>query len=368
MTMTATQFLKGLSDNRPVRREADGSSFLLHCSGGVRAARVDARRELWIIEPFLIDGVAQAKGVLTRKQLRAIVSDYNLKPIAFEDMGWIGGAYWSGWTPIIPGKANNSESAAVLWTNIASKFYEARTGRATGSDTPSDPLDGQSEEEKLAGFIGLSLRSMDISVSNIAEFYNEQLVNLLSKGATAGLRVATTLDQALYSHVQTFFMHAGAVRDYLAWLIGVRLGLDVDALNRLGTKLRPPHFAQDSLAREMKSQGLIVPHSTKPSEWVAGGWLKDMGELRNTFVHKRPFGSSFDERWGMTRPIDADAGLYRYVRPVAGAPSGGPEDILDLVAQQYHLLNQLFEQMARLTGYDARYIEITDADIVAENS
>jgi hypothetical protein len=69
-------------------------------------------------------------------------------------------------------------------------------------------------------------------VEQIAEFYNTEVTNGLANGRTNGNRYATTRDQSLYALVHSFFLHLGSVRDYLATLIAVQLGLNPDDTDR----------------------------------------------------------------------------------------------------------------------------------------
>lgn len=83
----------------------------------------------------------------------------------------------------------------------------------------ADALDAQEPVEALANYISLSLRSMDISVEQIAAHYHEQLVNHMAAGRVEGEGSANTTSQTLYAHVHSYFLHLGAARDYLAALI-----------------------------------------------------------------------------------------------------------------------------------------------------
>jgi hypothetical protein len=184
----------------------------------------------------------------------------------------------------------------------------------------------------------------------------------LATGPIDGAKHASVLDQNLFSHVHTFFMHAGTARDYLGWLIASRLGLKADALSRLGREIRQRHFGTDTLLDALLQRQLLRPHVTKTSEWIAAGWLEELGDLRKKFIHKRPYGSHPAERWGTTTAVSASHGFYRYTRPVA-SEAGNDGDILDLIAGYYHFLNDLFEDMATLTGYNCAPRTFTDSDL-----
>lgn len=119
---------------------------------------------------------------------------------------------------------------ADLWSSVANNIAQIRTADDLAA-MPQPNLkqiaalfDNRTEAERLASSISLSLRNMDISVEQIAEFYNEQLVNHMALGKLTGELLSSTLDQALFAHVHSFFVHPGAARDYLAAFCALRLG------------------------------------------------------------------------------------------------------------------------------------------------
>ncbi|WP_456388976.1 hypothetical protein [Profundibacter sp.] len=91
-------------------------------------------------------------------------------------------------------------------------------------------------EERLARSISLSLKSMTIHTEQIADYYTEQLVNILSTNNFSNRSFGGPLDQNLYAQIHSFFAHFGAARDYLGALIAHRIGKNpnkIDSMNRL---------------------------------------------------------------------------------------------------------------------------------------
>ncbi len=160
---------------------------------------------------------------------------------------------------------------------------------------------------------------MDISVEQIAEFYNEQLVNHMASGSLEGKRASSTLDQTLFAHVHSFFMHLGAARDYLAAFCALRMGKDpqkVDSFARLAEAVRPEHFSADDLLQLLQARGYFRQKPTSSVKFELAGWMEEVTDLRNEFMHRRPYGDRFIEQMGFAQPVDREAGLYRYVRPI----------------------------------------------------
>ena len=161
--------------------------------------------------------------------------------------------------------------------------------------------------------------NMDISVEQIAEFYNEQLVNHMASGSLEGKRASSTLDQTLFAHVHSFFMHLGAARDYLAAFCALRMGKDpqkVDSFARLAEAVRPEHFSADDLLQLLQARGYFRQKPTSSVKFELAGWMEEVTDLRNEFMHRRPYGDRFIEQMGFAQPVDREAGLYRYVRPI----------------------------------------------------
>lgn len=354
-----------------IPRQSDGDAFSVIYTGAVRA--IERGNGRWHIEPLFDGTTACAKGFMPREGIEAFLSRAGLRPIAFHRIGWHRGVYNSSWSPVVPGQTNHLQGPADDWSQIAGNLSKDRTGSALEQMiAPTDEkisslLDNRDEAERLAQSISLSLRSMDISIENISEFYNEQLVNLMAAGMLDGRRSATTSDQMLYAYVHSFFMHLGAARDYLGALIAVRLGRDpskTDSMARLVDGIRAENVGADALLGLLKSEGYIQPKPTSENKFEICGWLMDVTQLRNEFMHRRPYGDKFVERWGHAKPIDVRDGLFRYVRPML-LSDGRERDVLDLIAHHYGRVCHLFKGCADRSGYNAAVLTLTDKDIVS---
>ncbi|HLP66408.1 MAG TPA: hypothetical protein VK181_02695 [Rhizobium sp.] len=357
-------------DGQPLRwlpRFKDGESFYLHFSGGIRTARIQDDR--WAFEPVFAQGQAASYGNFSKSDIWKMGRFFGVTPIAFEHSGWNNGSYYSNWIPIVPGQSNHMIGAAGLWRNISSRIGDERRGpRLDALSNPSQEdiaaiIDDQQPDERLAQFIALSLRGMDISVEEIAAFYHEQLVDMMATGRLNGERVSGTLNQALNTHVHSFFMHAGAARDYLGSFIALRIGENpakVDSFKSLCKKLRTRHLDADPLLAALIARGLIK-ESQQKGQWETGGWMWELTELRNTFTHRRPYGSRFAEHSGIAVPLSPAGQFFRY-RQAFQTQAG--EDVLDLVVRQYKRVIELFHHLAKISGFGSEMMVITDDDII----
>lgn len=338
-----SDFSAGVCDDmwQAVPRQPDADIFYVHCTGGFRSARVSD--DHWLIEPIFENGEARAKGFLTDIQLRQIVRKGSFKVLGFQASGWLKGEWHSSWRPIIPTEKNQALSPSDIWGNISNNLFCATRAQQLTELKEADHsmvaaiLDDRSVEERLAQAISLSLRSMDLAVEQIAEHYNEQLVNKMYAGDVEGQRSSNTMDQNLFAHVHAFFLQLGTARDYLAAFIANRLGMNVshgkvDTMNSLKSKLRSQHVGHEPILDLLLNRKWLVAKPDAPDRWATSGWLKEITDLRNEIVHRRPYGSVYAERFGWAKPVRAELGLYRYFRPIEIA--GKPEhDLLDVICQ-----------------------------------
>lgn len=245
-TIGQPKILLGQHQTKRVPRRPDGDAFFRIYSGGMRAA--EPSDNAWQIEPILEKGHPCAKGFMPTASLSEFFRQYGFRFVAFHRIGWTKGTYHSSWSPFIPGQLDHLQGPADLWSNIAGNLSQSRTlGDLAAMVQPKFEqigalLDARTESERLAHSISLSLRNMDISVEQITDFYNEQLVNHMASGSLDGKRSSSTLDQTLFAQVHSFFMHLGAARDYLSAFCALRIGKDpqkVDSLARLTETVRP---------------------------------------------------------------------------------------------------------------------------------
>lgn len=312
---------------------------------------------------------------MSKANLQAFFKQYGFTFIAFHRIGWYKGHYHSAWRPFIPGESNHMRGPADLWSSVASNIAQVRTADDLATLPPptleqiAALFDNRTEAERLASSISLSLRNMDISVEQIAEFYNEQLANHMALGKLTGELLSSTLDQTLFAHVHSFFMHFGAARDYLAAFCGLRIGKDpqkVDSFAKLTEAVRPEHFAADGLLQLLQSRGCFQQKRTSSDKFEPAGWMKEATDLRNEFVHRRTYGDRFVEESGFVRTIDREAGIYRYVRPIV--LKDAEDDVQNVLLRHYREMTGLCHAAAMASGNDLSMLKLTDADIVSVES
>lgn len=350
----------------PIYRHPDGSAFYIHFNGGFRA--VQDTDDAWMIEPVLVDRKPCAQGALTLDELKGLTEKFGFAPLGFQSINWVDGDYVSRWSPYIPGEKNHMRGPAELWHSIGRNSAQLRIRDDTPLPKTLEALaaisDSLTREEALAQSISLSLRSMDINVEQIAEYYWEQVVNELASGEPQGTWKTTSLDETLYAHIHSFFLHLGTARDYLATLIAHRVGAPekVDSLARLVDWLRASKMPSDPLLTLLLEAEVIRRKENNMNRFEVSGWFSEMGAVRDRVAHRRPYGLRHAERFGQVIPVDPQAGLYRYFRPFI-SDDIGKRDACDLVQYHYQKTARLFFDAARRSGGDSSMMTLTDEDI-----
>lgn len=355
---------------RRLQRQPDGEVHLRIYSGGMYAT--EPEDDNWYVQPLLVDGHPCAKGVLPTASMNKLFRQHDFSFIAFHRIGWRDGRYHSSWCPFIPGQTNHMRGPADLWGSVANNLSQVRTARDLAALAQIDYekvaaiFDNRTEAERLASSISLSLRNMDINVENIADFYNEQLTDQMAAGKLQESRTSSSSDQTLFAHVQSFFMHLGSARDYLAAFCGLKLGMDpqkIDSFARLTEEIRKENLNSDDILSLFQSRGCFKPKAKSLNKFEIAGWLKEITELRNEFMHRRPYGSRFTERMGFAKIVSNEIGLYRYVRPIV--LKDREDDVQNVILHHYREMTALCHEAALKSGNDLSMLRLTDDDIVS---
>lgn len=347
---------------------SDGASLIIHFTGGIHAWKIGTN--LWDIGPISEGGVPVSKGSFSTEELQKFAGEKGLHAIAFEDCVMSSGVYYLVMREITKKNQNHLFASANEWRNIESNITQARlddylTEHAkTGRDELDQVLDAKTSIEAVTGYISDSLRSLDISVSAISDHYYEQLSLGIREGYDKDQRFETAGNIAMYAHVHAFFLQIGAARDYLAKLISIRTGFgeSKDAINRLVDCLCVDRLPNDAILNYLVTNGNIV-NKADTRRMIQAGWLEEVGEIRNQFVRKRPYGSLACGKNGFIDSTDHTLGLHRYSR-LASLPNGENRDILDVVAYHYEQCNQFFIDIAKLTNMRREIRTITDKGII----
>ena len=337
-------------------------------SGGIIIAKLD--RDKFSIFPILVDDVPAIVGPFSNIEKGDFSQRYGLSPIIVRQTYVIAGTAHESFRGFLFPDFLRKDWPNNLWGNIASRLYNDRVNKSHNADEMVNESalrlmhSARSEDENCARFISTSLLAIDQALGRVGLHYNERLCDHLRRTEGRGCRSASTSDVELGTHIHSFFMHVGAVRDYLARLIAHRLGFDatkIDSFSRLIGKTRVNHVSQDSMLTYLADEGLIS-RAEESTGYKVSGWLDAVSKDRNTLVHNRTYGVEYDERYGQVVPISRDHGVYAFRRQLVLREK--TTDVLDNLSDVHRKISKLFVDLAVKSGYDFTPRLITDDNLI----
>ena len=130
---------------------------------------------------------------------------------------------------------------------------------------------------------------------------------------------------------------------------------------RLVARLRES-LPNDDLLQLLFREGYVSPDPDVLGKYLVAGWMKDVTSLRNELIHRRPYGSRFDERFGWIAP--KGDGVYRYVRHII-VDERSEMDLLDTIKYHYSKCTDLFFKAAEASGSNTAAWHIAEADVIS---
>ena len=122
-------------------------------------------------------------------------------------------------------------------------------------------------------------------------------------------------------------------------------------------------MGRDAMLDILLTRKLLVKNSERDG-WSRSGWLRSASDIRDQFVHRRPYGLLFPEGSGRVVPVAPGMSLFRYERPFIFS-DGQKADVLGIIAWYYQHISSLFSAAADASGYDQEIIHITGKDIIS---
>lgn len=333
-----------------IPHEDDHQAIAINYTGGFKIWQLD--EDEWSYGPILHEGKPCIIGKFSFAEAKEAIEKMNLCPIGYEHHTSLDGSSMTVYMSVYPVSPKNPMPATDVWQTIS--------GNIQGSAGTSGEILG-----KYAHYLTASLRSMDIAIAQISNHYHTQLIQSLRDGTEVGRRFSTLADLTFIANIHSFFLHFGSARDYLATLIARRCGLSrsIDSLASLVKKLDPSNLPNDPILKHMLNQNLIIPTSDRKAMEV-GGWLKQATTIRNSVVHKHPYGSRKSERSGMIIANEAAPEMRIYWRPIIIDDNDG-KDALDIAASVYHDTMRLLGCIAEISNYDAN-IPVFDEESILD--
>jgi hypothetical protein len=208
---------------------------------------------------------------------------------------------------------------------------------------------GDEEYAQLAASISTALRAVGFQFRNVSDCYHAQLLGALKRKTEPGREFANIHLSELHIACHGLTAEMGSARDYIASLAARRVGAParIEALNRLAEWAVKP-------ANSVAASDSLV--STLVAAFDANGpdpWLWELGEYRNTFLHRLPLGLSESARRLTVCEHVTRHGPAHTLRMAIEAPIGSGR--LDDALSRFVKLGARLERLAQYAVGFARY-------------
>jgi hypothetical protein len=352
-----------------IPREEDHQTISLCFTGGLKAWNVSD--DIWSISPVLYHGDASIVGKLRTADLRSLMQTLNYEPVIYERRTSIDGDVALTFRPFHPMAPSSQLTGADLWQTAGNNIMRARMAEFVSANPDASyqernkAADAATSEERYITAVSDSLRSMDICLGAICNFYHDQTISGMRSGKKPTERFSNLLDLPFNANVHSFFLHLGAAFGYLGALLAARCNLaeSVDDLTRFVGNLRANKLPSDPMLDIMISESLIAS-SEGTTKFKLHGWLASSIKVRNEFVHKRPYGSKRAEEWGWLLACGEGDLFAKYFRPML-IDGDEEKDALEVISGMYLSAMRLFERLVSASGYSAALPHFTDKDFLS---
>ncbi|THD07125.1 hypothetical protein [Metallibacterium scheffleri] len=281
-----------------------------------------------------------------------------LAPVGVNDKGLIG--YRLTWPEVL-------EATTAAGCVMAGVNQRHNTGRPTRSEVwrPDVPTSGQQlhagdswralshvarvsgdqQFSDLARYVSVSVHAAGVRLRDVADAHHEQLRWALIEGKKPGVRFSNTAMTDLHLAFHSLAGELYSARDHLAHVAAVECSAPekVDGMGRLEEWLATSDNA--AAANNPLVALLFANMGTKN----APGWLRILGEFRNTVMHRQPMGANPAAGGLSVAESMTCAGPVRTIRLVPmNAATKGPDPFVELVGLYKQFEALAIEATARL--------------------
>ncbi|WP_054006166.1 hypothetical protein [Cypionkella psychrotolerans] len=332
-----------------IDHEDDHQTKCTNYTGGFKVWQLSD--DEWSYEPSLHQGKPCRAGIFTFADIQKLMAGMKLAPIGYEVHSSIDGLEMNSFMSVYPVSKRNPLPTTDVWQTIAGNM-KAESG------SKHEIL------KRYAHYLTASLRSMDISIAAVCNHYNGQLVQSLRDEKSIGNKFAHMSDFAFIANVHSFFLHFGSARDYLATLIARRCSLskDIDSMATLVKNLNPKKLPHDKMLEHLLSTKLIIIDNTG-SRIQTNGWLQWASTIRNSVVHRHPYGSRDPERTAMIVAIEGTPNHFKYWRPIL-VDGSDVRDVLDVMTKVYHNTMHLLGWLAEASELNSDIKKLDETSIL----
>jgi hypothetical protein len=312
----------------------------MYFTGGIRGYQSSKG---WKIKPFLLKGEIKEIGPFAHAHIKQVANELDIIPLGVNEIVWDDPNLPSEiWHPLI-NQISGMHSSADMWGSISSNASIAKDDKYAN----------------LAQNIEISLRASDLRLRDASHQYFRQLFAALARGMNVNLRFVNIALSDLYLAFHSLLAEMGATRDYLSAIVAIH----INAPSKIDSLARLIDWAQREVNASVLNHKIFRPFL---EGWSEGDkWLFELGEYRNTFLHREPMGVNGIERGAAI--VDRETHFGRFHKLKLDIPSlhiaGVKTDALDRFVNFYNRLHFLASQIA----VDAKYSSTPQSFIVSRS-
>lgn len=309
----------------------------MHFTNGIRGYRTN---EGWHIRPLLREGEIKEFGPIPDSDIGEVSRNLGVILLGINeitlDNPYLSSQVWRSMTM----KSPSQFSPADRWGSISNH------ARIASDD----------DYANLARNVAISLHAADIRLRDASDAYHQQLLSALASGTPVNRRFTNISLSDLHLAFHSLLAEMGAARDYLSTIVAMHVSAPkkIDSLARLVEWAKKPINAH-SLEHEQISPLIEGWENDRVDRW-----LFEMGEYRNTFLHREPMGAKGIEQGVMISSDETSFGLIHKLR--LDIPSQKTEEGLieafDRFVHLYSRLQKLADQIATSANYSSSPIEV----------
>lgn len=197
------------------------------------------------------------------------------------------------WYPTI-GSIRASEQSSDSWSAISNQAHIAQ----------------DKEYSCIARYLCISLRSASLRLRDVSNLHKEQLEWALLRHRRSGERFANIALHDLYLSMHSLLAEMCSARDYLVQLAAKRIGAKpgTDSLAKL------QEWLKKEKNRSARDDAMIQLLTNAVGSKESPGWLAQLGEMRNMFIHRQPMAAHPDSAALLFRSIATKHGFLPSVR------------------------------------------------------
>jgi hypothetical protein len=237
------------------------------------------------------------------------------------------------WRPTVP-LSDQQLHAGDTWSALS---HQAR-------------LAGDAVFAEMARNLSVSIHAAGVRLRDVARAHHEQLGWALLVHKKPGSRFSNMAMTDLYLAFHSLASELCSARDYLANIAAVMAGAkdSVESMARLETWLGQPANARHA------TEPLVALLMAQMGSKKVPGWLRDLGTVRNTMLHRQPMGANPAAGALRMGEIATRKGSLRPLRLVAQDPAipEGPDPFGELVTL-YNRFEMLAIEASRLVPHRA---------------